>query len=38
LDWSGKMAKRYFVLLEFLENSNSHLVQFKGKIKFIIVT
>jgi len=33
------MANRYSVLLEFFENSNSHLVfKFDGKIKFITVT
>jgi len=33
------MANRYLVLLEFLENSNLHLVfKFEGKIKFITVT
>ncbi len=33
------MANRYSVLLEFLENLNSHSVfKFEGKIKFIAVT
>jgi len=33
------MANRFVVLLEFLVNSNSHLIiKFEGKIKFITVT
>jgi len=33
------MAKRYSVLLEFLENLISHSVfKFEGKIKFVAVT
>ncbi len=33
------MANRYSVLLEFLENLNSHLIlEFEGKIKIISVT
>jgi hypothetical protein len=33
------MANRYSVLLEFLENFNSHSIfEFEGKIKIIAVT
>jgi len=33
------MANRYLVLLEFLENLNSHSIfEFEGKIKIIAVT